>query len=136
MAIWELAPGSPWNAILMVFVLVMAPCTSRSGFRQCENLARGFEVGRRVDAEGHGIDDYNVDPHSGLQRSQLIQPFLPIQWRGRQGDEAFQRRATIGIKPDVSVARSIALGRGGARKIECAQPPGTDHRADCLHDVW
>jgi hypothetical protein len=36
MAIWELAPGSPWNAIFMVVVavLVMAPCISRSAFRQ------------------------------------------------------------------------------------------------------
>jgi hypothetical protein len=34
MAIWEFAPGSPWNAIFfdLVVVLVMAPCISRSGF--------------------------------------------------------------------------------------------------------
>jgi hypothetical protein len=40
MAIWEFAPGSPWNEIFMVLVavlivvLVMAPCISRSAFRQ------------------------------------------------------------------------------------------------------
>src|SRR6266403_4463988 len=38
MAIWEFAPGSPWNAIF--FGLVMPPCISRSAFRQC----RRFEV--------------------------------------------------------------------------------------------
>jgi hypothetical protein len=41
MAIWEFAPGSPWNAIFMVLVVwVMAPCSSRSGFRQCG----GFDI--------------------------------------------------------------------------------------------
>src|SRR6266446_10132563 len=38
MAIWEFAPGSPWNAIF--FGLAMPPCISRSAFRQC----RRFEV--------------------------------------------------------------------------------------------
>src|ERR1700687_824953 len=38
MAIWEFAPGSPWNATFIFFV--MAPCISRSGFCQY----RRFEV--------------------------------------------------------------------------------------------
>src|SRR5881397_2638128 len=66
MAIWELAPGSPWNAIfLVVDGLVMAPFISRSGF--CQYLPGAFEIGRRVDAARHGIHDHGVDPHSGLQ---------------------------------------------------------------------
>src|SRR5450631_125418 len=68
MAIWEFAPGSPWNAIFMDFVavLIMAPCTSRSGFCQsgfCQYSARGFEIRRGVDAARHGVDDGDVDPH-------------------------------------------------------------------------
>src|ERR1700721_842988 len=104
MAIWELAPGSPWNAIFMVFVgLVMAPCISRSGFRQWpgvgQYLARGFEVGRSIDAARHGVDNSDVDPHAGLKRPQLFQLFLPFQRRRRQLHEAFERGAAISIKP-------------------------------------
>src|ERR1700722_16797042 len=179
MAIWELAPGSPWNAIFMVLVvLVMAPCISRSGFGQSggrqrggfdirfsaaassqkanvksktalesnicsrpfgsgirkqtrrgtirmsepgrEYLARGFEVGRGVDAARHGVDNCDVDPHAGLERPQLFQLFLLLQRRGGEADEALQRRTAIGVEPDVMVARPVAMGRGGAGKIKCA----------------
>src|SRR5579863_9462267 len=129
MAMWELAPGSPWNAIFMVLIgLVMAPCISRSGFGQYP--ARGFEVGRSVDAARHGVDNSDVDPHAGLERPQLFQLLLLFQRRGGEADEALQRQAAIGVEPDVMVARPVAMGRGGSGEIKCAQPPGADHRAD------
>src|SRR3954451_9555358 len=77
MARWELAPGSPWNAI---FLVVMAPSSSRSAF--CQYFAGGFEIGRRVDAARHGVDNGDVDPHAGLERPQLLELFLPLQGRG------------------------------------------------------
>jgi hypothetical protein len=48
MAIWEFAPGSPWNAIFTVFV--MPPCISRSGFFQSVFRQNGwqFAPGKRV----------------------------------------------------------------------------------------
>src|SRR5450631_2095692 len=119
MAIWELAPGSPWNAIF--FGLVMAPCISRSSF--CQYLAGGFEVSRRIDPARHGIDDGDVDPHPGLQRPQLLELFLLFQHGGRKRHKTLQRRAAIGIEADVMVARPVAPGRGGAGKVERAKPP-------------
>src|SRR5579859_2204712 len=123
MAIWELAPGSPWNAIFMVLVgLVMAPCISRSEFGQSggQDLASGFEVVRGVDAARHGVDNSDVDPHAGLERPQLFQLLLLFQRRGGEADEALQRRAAIGVEPDVMVARPVAMGRGGSGEIKCA----------------
>src|SRR5438552_17997177 len=131
MAMWELAPGSPWNAIFSF--LVMMPCISRSGFGKY--LARGFEVGRGVDPARHGIDDGDVDAHSRLQRAELFELFLPFQRRRRQADETLQRRAAIGIEADMVIARPLAVGRSGAGKIERTQPPSADRRADRLHHI-
>src|SRR5882724_9617030 len=126
MAIWELAPGSPWNAIFSF--LVMVPCISRSRFGKY--LARGFEVGRGVDPARHGVDDGDIDAHAGLQRAQLFELFLPFQRRGRQADKMLQRGAAIGIEADMVVARPLAVGGSSAGKIQRAQPPSADRRAD------
>src|SRR6478672_1714121 len=103
MAMWELAPGSPWNAIFSF--LVMSPCISRSGFGQYG--PGGFQIGRRIDAARHGVDDGDVDPHSGLQRPELLQFLLALQRRRLQPHELLQRRAPIGIKADMMIARPI-----------------------------
>src|SRR5579863_975416 len=125
MAMWEFAPGSPWNAIFMILVdLVMAPCTSRSGFGQYLTSSR--KIGRGIDAARHGVDDPDVDPHSRLQRPQLLQFLLLLERRGGEADEALQRGAAIGVETDVMVARSLAMGGGRAGEIERAQPPGAD----------
>src|SRR3984893_8224188 len=116
MAIWEFAPGSPWNAIFMglVGVLIMAPCISRSAFGQY--LAGGFEIGRGVDAARHGGDDGGVYPHAGLDRPKLLEFLLPLQRRRGQRHETVQRRTAIGIEADMMVARPVAPGGGGAGK--------------------
>src|SRR6185436_9259831 len=119
MARCELAPGSPWNAIF--FGVVMAPSSSRSAF--CQYFAGGFEIGGRVDAARHGVDNGDVDPHAGLERPQLLEFFLPLQRRGRQRHEALQRCASISIKPDVVIAGPLAMRGGGAGEIQRAQPP-------------
>src|SRR5450759_2857875 len=135
MAIWEFAPGSPWNAIFMVLVMFvfLAPCISRSAFRQY--VPGGFEIGGGVDAAGHRVHDGDVDPHPGLERSELLEFFLLLQRRGGQRNEALQRRTAIGIKADMMVARPLAPRDGGAGKIKRAQPPCADRRADRLHYV-
>src|SRR6266404_5736735 len=106
MAMWEFAPCSPWNAIFMV--LVMAPCISRSAFRQYP--ASGFEIGRRIDAARHRVDDADVDPHAGLERPELLEFLLLLQRRRGQRNEALQRLTAIGIKADMMVARPVAPG--------------------------
>src|ERR1700753_3556810 len=132
MAIWELAPGSPWNAIFsfLAVVLVMAPCSSRLSFGQY--AAGGFEVGRGVDPARHGFDDGDVDPHPGLQRAELFELLLLFQGRGWQFDESLQRRAAIGVKADMVVARPVAPGGGGAGEIQRPHPARADGRADRL----
>src|SRR5664279_3920745 len=135
MAIWEFAPGSPWNAIFMDFVVVfvMAPCISRSGF--CQYLAGGFEVGRRIDAARHGVDDSDVDPHAGLDRPELLELLAQFQHGGRQPDVTLQGLPAIGVEADMMIARSVAPWRRGAGEVKRAQPPRADRRADRLHHV-
>src|SRR5260370_34734958 len=133
MAIWELAPGSPWNAIFSFLVMLsfLAPSIRSSAI--CQYPAGGFEIGRGIDAAGHRVDDGDVDPHAGLQGPELLEFFLALERRGRQLDEALQRRAAIGIEADVMVARPIAPWRRGAREVQRAQPSRADRRADRLH---
>ena len=71
---------------------------------------------------GTGVDDLDVDAHAGLERPQLLEPFAPLQRRRRQGDEALQRRAAIGVEPDVVIERTLARRRGRAGEIERPQP--------------
>src|SRR6185369_7873402 len=134
MAIWELAPGSPWNAILSFLVMSRlsgGPFSSRSGF--CQYPTGGFEVGGGVDAARDAVDDGDVDPHPGLQRAQLLELLLLLQ-RGRgQRHEPFQRGATVGIQANVVVARTVAMGRRGAGEIERTEPFRADRRTDRLH---
>ena len=105
MAIWEFAPGSPWNAIFS-FLVMCRPL--QQPLRLGQYLAGGFEIGGRVDAARHRVDDGDVDPHAGLQRPQLLQLFVLFQRRGRQLDETLQRRAAVGIEADMMVARPVA----------------------------
>ena len=82
MAIWEFAPGSPWNAIFMVLVLLWS--LSHGALYQPLSFSPvawrvGYEVGRGVDAARHGVDDGDVDPHAGLERPQLLELLLPLQ---------------------------------------------------------
>ena len=82
----------------------------------------GLQVFRRVDAERHGVDERHVDAHAGLERAQLLEPLALLQRRGRQRDEALERRAAIGVEADVVIERAVAVRRGGAGEIERAQP--------------
>src|SRR5262249_37458965 len=137
MAMWELAPGSPWNAIFSFLLMVLAivflgpPCSSRSGFGQY--AAGGFEVGGGIDPARGGVDDGDVDPHPRFQRAELLQLLLQFQRRGRQLDEPLQRRTAVGVEADMVVARSLAMGGGGAGEIERAHPPSAERGADRLH---
>ena len=50
----------------------------------------------------------DVDAHAGFERAQLFELLALFERRGRQRDEALQRRAPIGIKPDVMIERPFA----------------------------
>ena len=62
------------------------------GIAGCQQRAGTLEVCCGVDAERHGIDDRDVDAHVRFERAQLLEPLLPLERRGRQLDEAFDRR--------------------------------------------
>ena len=47
-------------------------------------MARALPVLRRIDAEGHGVDERDVDPHAGFQRPQLLELLAQLEWRGRK----------------------------------------------------
>src|ERR1700730_3333456 len=126
MAMWELAPGSPWYAIFRF--LVLGPGINRSAI--CQYPAGGLEIGRCIDAAGDCAVDGYVDPHAGLQRPELLQLFLALERRWRKLDETLQCRAAIGIEADVMVARTVAERRRRTREVQRAQPPRTDRRAD------
>src|SRR5215813_11810156 len=74
MAMWELAPASPWNTI--VSFLVIIPYSSRSSLGK--NVTGRLKVVRRVDAARHCVDNGHVDTHARFQRAQLLQPLLPL----------------------------------------------------------
>ena len=71
-------------------------------------VARPLQVLRRVDAERHAVDDGDVDAHAGFERAQLLELLALFERRGRQADEARERRAAIGVKPDVMIERPVA----------------------------
>src|SRR3954470_13506724 len=111
MAMWELAPGSPWNAIFSC--LVMVPCINGLGFSQY--LAGGFEIGGGIDPARAGVDDGDIDPPAGPQRPELLQFFLAFERGGRQSHKTLERRAAISVEANVMIARPVAPRRGGAR---------------------
>ena len=81
MAIWEFAPGSPWNATFTAFCHGF-PGALYQPLSFCQYPAGGFEVGRRIDAARHRVHDTDVDPHAGLERPQLLELLLLFQRRG------------------------------------------------------
>src|SRR5689334_19221706 len=127
MAMWELAPGSPWNAIFS-FLVIGVSCGFVAGLVRIRGRLNGlrtsetgrqypsghFEVRRGIDPARDGIDDGDVDPHPGFKGAELFQLFLLFQRRGRQRDEALQRCAAVGVDADMMVARTIAMGGRGA----------------------
>src|SRR5262249_9343365 len=134
MAMWELAPGSPWNAIFILLIsrsAPAAPCNSGSGFGK--DAAGGLQVRRGVNAAGNGIDDGEVDAHAGLERPKLLQLLLQLQRRGRQRDEPLQRCAAVGVKADMVVTRSVPGGGGGAGKIQRTHPLTPKRGSHRLH---
>ena len=66
----------------------------------------------------------DVDAHAGFERAQLLELLAAFERRGRQRDEALERRAAIGVEADVMIERPLAGRRGGAGEVERAQPAG------------
>src|SRR5258706_12168667 len=89
----------------------------RPGRTLSQHGAGCLKVLRRIDAERHGFDDRHVDAHAGFHRAELLQLLALLERRERQLDETFQRRAAIGVKPNVMVERTVPHGHGGAGGI-------------------
>src|SRR4029079_10390243 len=68
-------------------------------FRQ--NFPRLLELLRRVDAERDTRDNRDVDAHTGIHRAELLELLASFIGGGRQADEFLERRAAIGVEPDV-----------------------------------
>src|SRR5205085_2535056 len=126
---WSCAWTSAWS-VVWSWRLV-----TRGARRTGEEASRFFQILRRVDAERRRIDDGDVDAHAGLERAELLQLLTFFESRGGELDEALERGAPIGVKPDVMIERPLTRGRGGAGEIERAQAPPAEGRADDLHDV-
>ena len=60
---------------------------------------------RRIDPERAVLHAHAGDPHSILQRPQLLQTLAPFQRAWRQRDVAVERGAAIGVNPDMVPAR-------------------------------
>ena len=63
--------------------------------RSCAGLQdapRLLQVGRRVDAERHRVDQPHADAHAVLQRPQLLQALALLERARRQGGEPLQCR--------------------------------------------
>ncbi len=74
------------------------------------------------------VHHHHIDAHAGIERAQLLELLALLVGRRRQLDEALQRRAPIGVKPDVVIMRARAGGvgageRGGAQAAGCAGAP-------------
>lgn len=56
-----------------------------------EKFARPGKVGWSIDTERYGVNEGDVDPHAGLQRTQLLQPFADLEGVG--GNDTKRSRA-------------------------------------------
>ena len=94
--------------------------------------AGALEIGRSIDTERNRVNERGVDAHARLERAQLLQPLALLERRRRQGDEACQRRAPIGVNADMMVMRSVARRHGQAAEVERAadrgRAPSSDRR--------
>jgi hypothetical protein len=86
-----------------------------------KDLARTLKIGGSIDTQGNGVNDCHIDAHAILERPKLLERFAFFKRRGPKRDEALERRAPPGIKPDMVIERAFAIRRGGAGEIKRAQ---------------
>src|SRR6201986_1433497 len=136
MAMWEFAPGSPWNAIfcLVVFIAVGLRGVRRMSMAR-QSAARESKVLRCINTEGNRVHDRHVDSHTCFEQPQLLELFTSLERRRRQRDEFFQRLPPIRIEADVMIERPLAIGGRSAGEIERAQAAGRDGGANDLVNV-
>jgi len=122
------------RACCVIFLLAL----SMSG----EHRAGAREIVRSIDTERDGVNAGHVDAHAVLQRAQLLEALALLEGPARQRHEALERRAAIGVEPDMVVvrpgtrrdgraARNTARGRsarrprpGGRRRPRSSPPAG------------
>ena len=132
-AMSELAPDTPWKAMMPAWLgEPIFACAQTRHLRAEERRARSA---RGVDAERHLVDDATSMRMPASSARSCSSRSRRSSGDGRQRDEAVERRAAIGIEPDMVVARPVAPRGGGAGEIERPETPGRHRRADRLDDV-
>src|SRR5258708_14552747 len=90
-------------------------------FPRREHLSRAFQVLRRVDAEGRGVDKRDIDPHTRLHRPQLLEFLAPLQRRSGQADKSLKRIAAISVKTDVVQEAALAPATAASGELSPSQ---------------
>src|SRR5262249_4321228 len=87
-------------------------------------------------AEPGSLDQTYGDPHPGFERAQLLETLTLLEDAARQPDKAFERRAAIGVKPDMFVMGSLAPRHRRLAEIERSRWAGrVDKAGDDLVDA-
>ena len=87
-----------------------------------QQLARLLQFFRRVDPERHAFHDHRIDAHAGVQRPQLLELLASLVAPTAAAYKTLERRAAIGIEPDVVIVRSGArcIGPGEGCGVKAA----------------
>ena len=140
-AICEFAPGSPWNAIflrcsfLLFGHLFQSECRSRQASRPV-STARALSKSSGVSTPSGTASTIATSMRMPASSARNCSSFSRrSSGDGGKRDETLQRRAAIGIKPDVVIERPVARRRRGAGEIERPQPRRRDRRADDLDHI-
>src|SRR5450830_16716 len=84
-----------------------------------EDRARLRQFLRCIDAEWNAFNQGDVDAHPCVERAQLLELLALLVGGRRQLDETLQRRAPVGVEPDVVIVRP-RTGCIGAGKCDGA----------------
>ena len=133
-----MAPGSPWKTIFLLcrhgsFRYAVRPHRQVNGRAAGRAPAPGPRACRRRAARCRRSSTSMRMPASSARSCSSFSRCSSGD--GGRRDEARERRAAIGVEPDMVIERPVAGGRGGAGEIERAQPPLPRSACHDLHHV-
>src|SRR4029079_2279528 len=101
-----------------------------------EQSTRPRKVGRSIDTERDSVNEPNMNAHTGLQRSELLELLPELEPRRRERYEARQCLPPVSIDADMMIERPLAIRRSSAGEIEGAQHrPTFQRRPHHLHHI-
>src|SRR6185437_1868128 len=84
----------------------------------------------------NGVNERHIDAHAGFERAELLEALALLQRRWRQGNEALERGAAIGVEAYMVVVRAAAMRHGQAAEIKSSRDADTRRKAGGdLHDA-